>query len=185
MSWNPAIPQSGDIPAQSQALILQNFQYLNTFVQGQANALLLNQQATAPTVAANQVGIYNLLSGGVNNLMIQDGPYSPTNKPVNLTTSSNNVSGWCALPCGLYMVWGTTPSITDNGNVSYTFGAGASPAFPGFSAPAYFVQVTPIYSSGISSSGTVYTSATTITHVNIYNKTGSSITTFVFAIGPM
>lgn len=185
MAWNPSIPQPGDIPAQSQALILQNFQYLNTFVQGQGNALLLNQQATAPTVTATQVGIYNLLSGGINNLMVKNG----TGAAVNITTAGQAARGWCILPCGVKMTWGyiSVPggSSGSPGSVTYSFSAAAG--FPGFTAIPYNIQVTgqnmnsgngPLYAGNTSTAGDVTTSG-----VIIYNSGATTRPAFIFAVG--
>jgi hypothetical protein len=171
----PNIPASGDQKSVSQGQIQGNFQVLGSMVNGINNSILLERQTVAPTPTATQVGLYNLVSGVTNTLMVKNG----VGTPVDILTAGKNANGWCALPCGLYMVWGTV-NVGHGAVASYTFSTSAG--FPGFSGIPYFVQATAVYNGG---NNPVYKSGLSAIAATIYNSsTAHDMDVYVFVIGP-
>lgn len=173
--YNQNIPQPGDIPAQSQALILQNFQYLNNLVEGVNNAILFEQVGVAPTVINTQVGMYNVLTGGNNTLIVKNG----IGTAVDILTCGKNVNGWCFLPCGIIMAWGNflvgATSTQANALTSATI-----PTFPGFTN-VYNAQVTIGHAAGLTSALSVTNLAAAT--MSVYNPNAVQVTAYFFVIG--
>lgn len=138
MPYHNNIPLPGDAKSVSQGQILDNFQYLNDLVLGKNNFILLERQTVAPAIAATQVGLYNLVSGAVNTLVIKDG----ANAPIDILTAGKANPGWCRLPCGILMKWGQV-GLSNAGSQPVTYPAGA-PVF----AHVYSVQVSTVYTDG-------------------------------------
>ncbi len=110
-------PQSTDQISQTQVPIQQNFASIQTLIQqnhgdfttavaGQHNYVQMPVQSVAPGVTAGEVGLYNLLNAGVNEMFIRksDGTSVP------LAKASLNLPGYSYLPSGLIMQWGLNTS---------------------------------------------------------------------------
>lgn len=148
MPYHNNIPLPGDAKSVSQGQILDNFQYLNDLVLGKNNFILLERQTVAPAIAATQVGLYNLVSGAVNTLVIKDG----ANAPIDILTAIKAANGACTLPCGIKMAWG---KIYITSGATYNFAA----AFAGI---PFSVQLTAI------------STGTTKDMLSVYNVTNAS-----------
>jgi hypothetical protein len=117
--YNGNIPQPTDIPAQSQSQILTNFGSIQAIIDvnhadfgaataGQHNYVQMPVQASAPAVNVGDVGLYNLLSGGSNQMFLRksDGTSIP------LTQATLNTPGYGYLPSGALMQWGSATANT-------------------------------------------------------------------------
>jgi hypothetical protein len=171
MPYQPAIPQPGTLLSQSQVDILNNFQELNNVYLGVNNYISLPRQAVAPAAAANQISMYTQDVGGVTSLFIL--PETGAGAAVNITTALKAANGWCRLPCGIQLVWGSVP-VNGHNNATFTFPRA-------FTGAAYMVQATGQYSGGMNQA--FYTATPTNTNVVIYNTNVNNMTAYVFAIG--
>lgn len=140
-------PQSTDQISQTQVPIQQNFASIQTLIQqnhgdfttavaGQHNYVQMPAQSGAPGVTPGEVGLYNLLNAGVNEMFIRksDGTSVP------LAKASLNLPGYSYLPSGLIMQWGLSTSALPN---PYTI-----TGFPiAFTVPPFAIFVTPAVSS--------------------------------------
>lgn len=101
MAFNPNIPQPTDQMSQSQADILDNFQFLNTIASG---VFLAPPQLAAPVVPAGNNSLYTLNYADTGNDELWITNYNGVQTP--LTANQNTVNGWTFLPSGLLMAWG-------------------------------------------------------------------------------
>lgn len=146
--YNGNIPQATDIPAQSQSQILTNFGSIQAIIDvnhadfgmataGQHNYVQMPVQASAPAVNVGDVGLYNLLSGGNNQMFLRksDGTSVPITKG-NLATP-----GYSYLPSGILVQWALV-----------TVAGGSNPqtvTYPlAYTTAVYNVQITMYASSG-------------------------------------
>jgi hypothetical protein len=121
MTYNPIIPQPGDIPSQSQGQILTNFAQLNTIfannhvafnhavvgARGMHNYVQLITQAVAPSVVGIS-GLYTLTPASPNLYWQRSGGAA-----VQMTGRDplNAQSGYTFLPGGLLLQWGWTGAV--------------------------------------------------------------------------
>jgi len=106
----------------SQPIILENFTLLNPAGNGYMEFLL---KGTAPTFGASSNGMYTFLNTDTTKDELYVKKHSndaPTTIPftaskMSNSTMANSVNGWCYLPSGLLMKWGskavTTTSFDD------------------------------------------------------------------------
>lgn len=149
MPYNANIPQPSDIPSQSQADLLNNFQAIQTLIdinhvdfasadQGKHKWVTLPVQTPSPPIAfgAGELALYSFLSPVTtkNELYINKTNQAtvvqvPTTASILSTSSNpgNNVSGWSYLPSGILLKWGND---TANGDTNILFPvAGTIPVF--------------------------------------------------------
>lgn len=130
MAYNAAIPQPTDQLSQSQADILGNFQALNTVVLSNNGSVTFPNQAVAPTLPANQDGLYAIVptaiapfpTSALSELFVSKNIFGGGTSQIPLTlsilstaTPLSGASGWTYLPSGIIMQWGsgtvTVPQI--------------------------------------------------------------------------
>lgn len=110
-------PQSTDQISQTQPLIQQNFASIQTLllqnhgdfttsVAGQHNYVQMPVQAVAPAVTAGEVGLYNLLNVGVNEMFVR----KSNGTSIPMTKSDLNLPGYTYLPSGIIIQWGLNTS---------------------------------------------------------------------------
>jgi hypothetical protein len=112
MAYFPNIPQPGDAKATSQGQILANFQHLNDLVLGINNFILLPEQAAAPATAATQMALYTKHVGADTAMFIRN---HTSGAEVDITTAGKTTTGWCVLPCGIIVKWGTSAAVHGTG----------------------------------------------------------------------
>lgn len=177
-------PEATDQLSQSQADLQANFQSNKTSFDinhvtfdiantGMHKMVQMPVQAAAPAAVAGQVDFYNLAVGGTNELYVQksDGTRVP------ITRSTQAVTGYCYLPCGLIMKWGTG-----------TVGALGDSAATAFEATVPF---TTVYSANVSLSGlagmdkALFIQTLTTNTIRVYNANahGGNRTFYYFVIG--
>lgn len=119
MVYQASIPQPTDQLSKSQADILGNFQFLNTIASGIFDAPV---QATAPTIAAGDTGLYTLFnaSTGRNEMYVIDA--NGNTYPITASLQAQN--GWTILPSGLLIKWGL--NSTTGGSQFITFPVAAT-----------------------------------------------------------
>lgn len=193
MSYNSDIPQANDDPSQSQGQLLSNFQALNTSNsvnhvafneadQGKHKFLQMPEQASDPSTAANEAGLYakEYDVDGMGTLMST--LFFRNESSGTVTTfggpSSLAIPGYTYLPGGLLAQWNRV-SVSSGNAVVYPIAFGSA---------AYFVSFQPTGTSGTNRifyrlSGNP--SATQFIPV-ITNKDNSSLTEtiYYFALGP-
>lgn len=120
-------PQSTDQISQTQPLIQQNFASIQTLllqnhgdfttaVAGQHNYVQMPVQAVAPAVTAGEVGLYNLLNVGVNEMFVR----KSNGTSIPMTKSDLNLPGYTYLPSGIIIQWGlNTGGATALNSVTY------------------------------------------------------------------
>lgn len=141
MSYNPNIPQPGDLLVNSQSDILGNFTALSSFGAGYCDLpVQANQPPTLPVSSATDSALYCFVNPTttVNELYIQKQVYggqaqiAMTAASMSTITNSGCVNGWSYLPSGLLIKWGQvamdaatlalTPTVTSGGpNFNYVF----------------------------------------------------------------
>lgn len=123
MAYNNAIPQPTDQLSQSQSDILNNFAYLQTYLQtdhGSVNSINqgLHKQSTyipgsTPVLPAGYPGIYGKADSSTQNQLWSQFSIASgtTNIPftssiLSTTASPTDVFGWTYLPSGILHMWG-------------------------------------------------------------------------------
>lgn len=110
------LPQTGQSLDVTRNPIRNNFVYINdgfevdhqnfnTVGAGKHNRVTFPNQSPAPTFTPPEVGLYNFINtvSTVNELYIS----KSNGTQVPITASSQNTNGWCYLPSGLLIKWGT------------------------------------------------------------------------------
>lgn len=143
MAFNPNIPQASDSLSQSQADILANFQAIAPlFDQGIQPFVILPEQGSAPTTAANEVALYSKDVSGASQLFMRR---ESNGTEINFTSSLQSNSGWARLPSGILLKWGPATVPSRNSLATVTFNTGGS--IPVFTA-IYSVMVSQTFSAG-------------------------------------
>ncbi len=185
MPYSPNIPLSTDLISSSQGDIQANFQALDTFLTvnhegfssadaGKHKFVTFPLQAANPAIAGGEIALFNKNSTltTFNELFIknQAGTVYP------LTASLPAATGWCYLPSGLIMKWGTNAG---NGATTIVFPVAATiPVFTN----VYTAQVTDTFNSG--SDTDTYVRLSTFSNVSISvwcsarTTTGAKATSF-------
>jgi hypothetical protein len=142
--YTPNIPQATDQISQSQPKILENFGSINTLIgidhatfasgnAGMHNKVTMPDQGGAAVFAGTNAGMYATLLAGVNEIYLHKSTFS-ADVPITAGTMTTAANGWCYLPCGLLMCWGTGVTVSPVVGVTYT---AVVAGFPGFlAAPA-------------------------------------------------
>lgn len=121
MTYSPNIPQATDIPSQSQAQLLTNFQQLNTIFdlnhvtyndaavadRGKHRFTTLIDQSPAPSTAANELAVYSAAVSGVSQLFFRRESNGSSvqltgQDPVAAATGSAFLSGGVILKWGVF-----------------------------------------------------------------------------------
>jgi hypothetical protein len=185
MSFNPGIPQSSDIPAQSQAQILTNFNQTNSVFginhiefnnstvanRGKHKHVSMIEQGSDPVTAANEVALYSKDVSSVSQLFLR----REANGTVIQMTGQNPTiaqSGSTFLPGGIVMKWGFTGVIADNSTVTF------ASAFP---TNCWSVQLTIIDPSATTRILNVKTAS--LTTANFQVRANGAVSAFYIAIG--
>lgn len=183
--YTPGIPQPGDIPSQSQDLILQNFQSLgnaqdrnhvamaDTANRGKHNFMQMPQQAGDPTTAANEGALYTKAFAGSTELTWRRSTNGTVIQMTANLTPTAAITGVTFLPGNIQMCWGTT-NINTNATTVIAFAR----AFTG--AP-YSVVITPVRNSG--NVDIVYLASKAAANFTVRNTSGSINSCNWMAIG--
>jgi hypothetical protein len=155
---------------------------------GKHNKVTLPNQATAPTFAPPEVGIYNFVNAtsAINELYISksDGTQVPS------TASAQNINGWTYLPSGLLLKWGTS-AATRNALSTVTLPTPANAANGPRFTNIFMVQAVQTFSAG-PSTGDLNTALCvgniTIDNFQVFARANGlpnsgAINIFYFAIG--
>jgi hypothetical protein len=164
------IPNAIDQISRSQSQIQTNFASIKTLIDvnhvdfsdgvnyGKHNFVTFPVQATAPTFASGEVGLYNKLPAspypltGVDELFVNKIVSGGSAVQIPLTASilsTNNApgftsSGWSYIPSGILMKWGTfTATQNTLGTVTYAFGS-TIPVF----TQVFTIQITQTFGAG-------------------------------------
>ncbi len=136
MTYIPDIPQSGDIPSQSQGEILTNFQQLNTVFdvdhvpfndttaanRGKHDQSTYIELAADPTTAANEVAVYSKDDGGNARLFMRQ-ESNGTVIQLSGANPTSAISGSTFLPGGIILKWGVLATPSDGDPVTFAGGA--------------------------------------------------------------
>lgn len=195
-SYQPNIPQPNDLLSESQGDILGNFQTLNTVYGtnhypfdnatvgevGKHKFVSMPVIAAAPATTSTEGALYFKTVGpGSALFMVRD---NNAGTEVQLTTASvGNVqsatNGYCWLPGGLFMQWGTTSPASGSSNQAVVF------PVP-FASTPFNIQVTGFRAG--SSPGTsdrwVSTTGLSASGFTIFNDGSHSFQFMWLAIGP-
>lgn len=133
-NYNAAIPQPGDLLSQSQADILNNFDAINTFVavnhealnsvaphaEGKHRQIEMPVQAAVVGTDATQwaMKVVNNTLGVPAPAIWLTPPISaqhPAGTAYDITTGLFADPGWCRLPCGIIVKWGTSLVVHNTG----------------------------------------------------------------------
>ena len=139
MVYTADIPQATDDPSASQPLLLGNFQSLNTFLsvnhvslndadQGKHTFLQMPEQGSAPSTAANELGVYAKEYNSVASLFFRaesSGTSYIMASPPLLATAGYTYVG------GLFVQWNTVTATSLNA-VSFPVAFGATPFYISF-----------------------------------------------------
>lgn len=112
MAYNKSIPQAGDLLSQSQADILGNFTAIDA-VFDVNNGVLKLPSTTSPTTLAGVVALYTksvtITPNGGGSTTAPSLFWRPESSgtEVDITTATKARPGWCRLPCGIIMKWGS------------------------------------------------------------------------------
>ncbi len=162
MTYNPNIPISSDIPAQSQAQFLTNFQQLNTVFD--ADHVPFNDATSAnrgkhdkstyiagsdPATAAGEIAVYSKNAGGVPELFMRD-QSSGTVIQLSKGVPSATFPGSTFLPGGVSMKWG---------NLTFSGTSGSAVYSSAFTASPFSVVLTPVNPAAQASSWRVDTTS--------------------------
>jgi hypothetical protein len=196
MAYVPNIPQPNDLLSESQGDILDNFQSANTTYGinhypfdnatvgqiGKHKYVGMPVLGAAPATTSTEGALYFKTVGpGSALFMVRD---NNAGTEVQLTTASvGNVSsatnGYCWLPGGLFLQWGTTTPASNSTIQSVSFNVP-------FSSTPYNIQVTGYRAA--SSPGTtdswVSTANLSANGFDIFNSGGHSFQFMWTAIGP-
>jgi len=181
-TYTANIPQPSDNPSSSQDQILQNFQTLNTTIsvnhvamndsdQGKHKFLQLPEQASAPTTAANEGGLYTKAVSGNTELFYRAESDGKEYQMTKAFSASSN--GYFDIPGGLRYQWGKSSKLKNGSTVTYP-----TP----FTSGPYIVQTQILQNSSASNQIFVDDSASSTTQFTV-RTTAGSLTIYWFAIG--
>jgi len=197
MVYSPNIPQPTDKPQNSQPLILQNFQDINSLINvnhvgfdvanaGKHNLVEFVVQTDPPSVTLAEVKLYNFGDAitGINELFIQNAlgnEYSVTASILSTDISpGNNSNGWKADATGILFKWG----FIDNVIVGIDTADFPVSAFIPVFAQCFTVLLTPYDSAGVSTGFDLVLYSMTNTGFTFYSSASSGTLGFQYlAIG--
>jgi len=151
----------------SQPKITANFAAINTVVsvdhetfdsaggvEGKHKQVTFNVQSSHPTTAATEVKLYSKNNAAGNPaLWFQKSGVAASAPGIDFTTAKIESSGYCWLPCGLKMIWGTVTIDKDKLSVTVTFANG------GFKEVPFALLITKQNSGGASADSIVVVSS--------------------------
>lgn len=204
MAYNANVPQPGDLLSQSQIDLLSNFTEINTFVnvnheafnsvaphaQGKHKQIEMPVQAADVATDLTQWSMYvknNTLGVPAPAIWLRP-PVSaqhpaPAN-PIDITTAGMANNGWCRLPCGILMAWGTVNvpggSTAVPGIANLVLTSPTIAGFPGFNA-VYSAQATGVRNGGMDKY--IWVSNLAVGAITIANPNVNAIDTYVLVIG--
>lgn len=183
MAYKSNIPLATDKLSSSQPDINGNFTEINTYVnvdhiafngadQGKHKKTTFPVAAAPGAVGATEVGLYAATHLGMPELFI-----NKTADQVPFTYALKANPGWCILPSGIIIKWGSF-SINPSATLAITF----SVSVPAFTQPPI---VTNSVFQGANNSLTVSLTAVTTTTATFYNgnNVGGALTAHYMAIG--
>jgi hypothetical protein len=189
MAYTQDIPQPSDIPSQSQAQILANFQAINSSTEGfgldhvQFDAVsdkgkhkqsTYIEQSVDPVTAANEMALYSKDDGSGNTrLFIAPESAAPIFQLTGATPSVST-SGSTFLPGGLILKYGIKNTPVNNTVITF------SSAFPN---NVYSIILTPVKSDNTSRSMYVKTGTAAVTGFTIQTDSGTFTSVYYLAIG--
>lgn len=192
MTYNPAIPQATDIPAQSQADMLTNFSQLNTIFdvdhvpyndataanRGKHDKSTYVEITPDPTTVANEIALYSKEAATVSELFLRrEGNGNVIQMSVG--TPIAGTAGSTFLPGGLIMKWGQKTLSGTTAAVNFT-----TLAIGNFPNNMYGATVTPISASaGLVDGNYPGVTGFSTTGFNINVRSNSTLTYFFVAIG--
>jgi hypothetical protein len=117
MAYNALIPQANDKLSTSQPQILANFTEINTYVnvdhtafnagtQGHHKQVFFSQYSADPVTAATECALY-AKAGTDGNSQLFFRPQG-SGDPVELSYALQASPGYCILPSGIYLQWGSS-----------------------------------------------------------------------------
>lgn len=188
MSYNPNIPQPSDIPSQSQAQFLVNFQQLNTIFdvdhvpyndadtadRGKHDKSTYVEQGSDPTTAANELALYSKDDGSGNTRLFLRQESAGTVIQISGANPSASANGTTFLPGGLILKWGTKANPINNDVISF------SPAFPN---NLFSVSITPLRANTDRRSMYIKTGAANTTSFTVLTDSSSFDSLYYVAIG--
>ena len=149
MTFNPNIPQSTDIPAQSQAQFLTNFSQLNTVFdldhvtfnnataanRGKHDKSTYIEQGSDPVTGSNEVALYSKDTGGNTRLYMRQ---ESAGTVIQLSGASPTAaaSGSTFLPGALILKWGGKANPLNNDILTFAGGA--------FPNNVFSITITPV-----------------------------------------
>jgi hypothetical protein len=159
MAYSATKPDAGDTISSSQSVLKDNFTAIKALVdvnhvtfglsdQGKHNIVTIPQITVTPgsipvAVASTEFAFYTATpSGGVPGLFLRTNQATAgtVTGDINLTLAGKTDPGWCRLPSGILMKWGSA-NTTNAGSQSITYTVGATiPVF----AHVYAVQLAPV-----------------------------------------
>ena len=156
MTYNPSIPQPGDVISQSQGQILTNFSQLDTvFAQdhielddstaadrGKHKQVTLKKLSAGPATTSTEIALYTKDVSGTTRLFYRVPSSGDEIQMTGPITAAQN--GTCLLASGIKIVWGRDTIASGTGTKAVTF-------VSAFSAAPYSVVATP-YASPITGS---------------------------------
>lgn len=201
MAYKSNIPLAGDLLSQSQADLFNNFQEINTFVginheafnsvaphaQGKHKQVEMPVQAAAVATDPTQWSMYvknNTLAIPAPAIYLRP-PVSaqhPAGNEIDVTTALLASPGWCRLPCGIIMKWGTGSVTASNAT-----NTGTGVLVSGAGIPTITTLLAPVITkTGASELIVSYISfneaAHTVTVSAVKAFSGSSTTTFNYLL---
>ncbi len=109
MAWNSAKPDANDDLDYSVNDIQGNFAALESMFTPGSPKVNLAKLTTDPTAIANTLQFYVKSDGTNPQVYIQrESGSADTPTKINLTGGIKANPGWCVLPCGIMLVWGST-----------------------------------------------------------------------------
>ena len=128
MSFNPNIPQSSNIPSQSQAQFLTNFGQLNTIFdvdhvtynnatsanRGKHDQSTYIDSSGDPTTSSNECAVYSKALSGVSTLYFRKESNGTAIQMTGVDPVVNANDGYTFLPGGLILKWGTIAAAVNN-----------------------------------------------------------------------
>lgn len=192
MAYDPTKPIVTDSPAYDVAQIQTNFASLKTLIDvnhvtfdiagsGKHNFVQFPPlTGTIPKTETDEYALFGTAAG----LYVRK-PGTPAGvvgtNDTNITnafgSSTLAADGYCYLPCGAKMAWGSVSAIH---NATTTFTYSTISGFPGFTSTPFSVQLT---GEGTTGDSPVYYTNLTSTSVGVYNSSGTSRTCKILVIG--
>lgn len=152
MTYIPTPATTNDVPAQSQAIIYNNFLALQDAINqnhvnlntgtgqdGKHKFLQMPNQSTAPTTSASEGGLYCKASSSSGSSRTELFFRRESNgAEIEISGALAATNGWQQLPSGLILKWGTS-SLAGTTETEFAFGG------PAYATAVYYVSVVPLF----------------------------------------